>query len=166
MESRSVASALEAFQPTPALQLDSGYVDRTQDTVNMMLYVLGPAYMYRIPEKLLNPESFEWYYESRAKLLGASLYDLAKHPDWSGETAWKKAEAGFEETRKLLSENASGPFIMGDEISYADFVLAAWWMASTKLDEAGDLFDRMMAYDPSFGEHWKACQPYFERDDH
>ena len=54
---------------------------------------------------------------------------------------------------------------MGDEVSFADFVLAGAWSFLHDLDRQGDLFGKIMKLFPEFHEHWKACQPWLERND-
>jgi hypothetical protein len=66
-----------------------------------------------------------------------------------------------------LGENGGdGPFVLGGEASYADFVLAGFWAFLKKLDQGGNLFGRIMGVDEAFGRHWEACQPFLERDDY
>jgi glutathione S-transferase len=58
--------------------------------------------------------------------------------------------------------------VLGDEVSYADFVLAGFWAFLKRLDKDGDLFGRVMGFDEggAFRRHWEACQPWLERDDY
>lgn len=60
---------------------------------------------------------------------------------------------------------SSGPFVLGDEVSFADFVLAGAWSFLKDLDRQGDLFDRVMIQHQEFQDHWRACQPFMEKKD-
>lgn len=61
--------------------------------------------------------------------------------------------------------SSSGPFVMGDEVSFADFVLAGAWSFLKDLDRQNDLFGRIMDLHPEFRAHWEACQPWMEKND-
>lgn len=167
MESRSIADALEKLQPEPSLHLDSGYPERAQGIVDLLLRTVVVPFMYRIPDWLLRPEGAKWYHEERLKLFGGmTLYDFANHEEFSGEKAWEKAEAPISSLKELLSENKDGLYVMGKQVSYADFIIVSYFKLLTKIDKDGDAHGRMMSFDPSFGELEKACAIWYERDDH
>lgn len=167
MESRHIADALEKLQPSPSLGLGTGYAERAQGIVDQLLRTVVLPYIYRIPDWLLRPEGAKWYHEERQKLFGGmTLYDFAKHPEFSGEKAWQKSEPHVKALKDLLAENPSGPFVMGDRVSYADFIIASYFKFLTKIDEDGDVYGRMVGFDPSFVALVKACEKWYERDDH
>jgi glutathione S-transferase len=166
MDSRAIANVLEELQPLPSLRLDSGYIERVQEAVASVQKALTPIAIPRVPEMLLNPESDEYFRRTRKERFGVELVDLAKGEE-AGEKAWEGAEGGLKELGKILGENGGdGPFVLGGEASYADFVLAGFWAFLKKLDQGGDLFGRIMGVDEAFGRHWEACQPFLERDDY
>lgn len=53
--------------------------------------------------------------------------------------------------------------MLGSEPSYADFIVVALFECFARVDVPG--FERMMRFDPSFWELYKACGPWWERDD-
>jgi glutathione S-transferase len=164
VDSRNIADALEQLQPEPSLRLHSSYVERVQDAVLSVGKALAPIAIPRVPEMLLNPESEEYFRRTRrGRFDGIELVDLARS-ERAGEAAWEGAEGGWKDLVAILGEN--GPFVLGEEASYADFVLAGLWAFFKKLDKDGDLFGRVMGVDEAFGKHWEACQPWLERDDH
>ena len=165
MDSRVIADALEELQPVPSLHLDNGYTDRVQAAVQKTLVALAPIGMPRIPEKLLNPASQPYFNETRAKRLGMSLKDLAVS-DRAGESAWTNAQAPLEELKGMLYENGDGPYVMGQQVSYADFILTGFWRFAALLDENGDFMGRGMSFDEAFPKHYDACKKWLERDDH
>jgi glutathione S-transferase len=166
VDSRNIADALEQLQPEPSLRLHSSYVERVQDAVLSVGKALAPIAIPRVPEMLLNPESEEYFRRTRrGRFDGIELVDLARS-ERAGEAAWEGAEGGWKDLVAILGENGGGPFVLGEEASYADFVLAGLWAFFKKLDKDGDLFGRVMGVDEAFGKHWEACQPWLERDDH
>lgn len=165
MESRAIAKALEELQPEPSLHLDNGYVDRAQAVAGKVQNALVPTGLPRIPVKLLNPASEKYFRETREKRFGMTLEELAKS-DKAGENAWKAAEAPLQELVSLLHEHEDGPYIMGKQVSFADFILAGLWRFVQILDENGDLFERGMKTDESLPTHYEACKRWLERDDH
>lgn len=165
MDSRNIADALEALKPEPSLRLDSGYVERTQEAVLATHKALAPNVMPRIPERLLNPRSAEYFAATRAKRFGMPLEQLATSP-LAGKKAWENAKPSIDELVAILHEHEDGPFVLGKTPSYADLILAGFWSFAKKLDKDGDLFERGMGIDGAIREHWEACQCYLERDDH
>jgi glutathione S-transferase len=166
VDSRNIADALEQLQPEPSLRLHSSYVERVQDAVLSVGKALAPIAIPRVPEMLLNPESEEYFRRTRrGRFDGIELVDLARS-ERAGEAAWEGAEGGLKDLVAILGENGGGPFVLGEEASYADFVLAGFWAFMKKLDKEGDLFGRVMGVDGAFGRHWEACQPWLERDDY
>ena len=141
-------------------------MERVQDAVLSVGKALAPIAIPRVPEMLLNPESEEYFRRTRrGRFDGIELVDLARS-ERAGEAAWEGAEGGWKDLVAILGENGGGPFVFGEEASYADFVLAGLWAFFKKLDKDGDLFGRVMGVDEAFGKHWEACQPWLERDDH
>lgn len=164
MDSLLMAQEIEKLQPEPSLGLDTDFPKRTQAIVAAIQKPMGPIMMPRVPELLLNPRSAEYFYETRAKRWGMPLPELAKS-ERAGEVAWRGAEEGMVQLRELLKENSEGPFIMGNEPTFADFILAGFWRFVEKLSVEGDLESRFMGFDERFREHRRACQPWLDRDD-
>lgn len=164
MDSRKIAEKLDKLQPEPSLHTDKGEViDKVQAAVGGTLMNLGPIGMPRVPPRLLNPRSAEYFRETRAKRFGMSLEELAKS-EKAGEQAWKGAQPHLEALANVLKEK-TGPYVLGQDVGFADFVVGGLWVFIGKLDHEGDLFVRAMEFDPIFAEHWKAVQKWFERDD-
>ena len=163
MDSLRIAEALEKLQPEPSLHLDNGYIDRVQPVILDMQKSLGAIAMPRVPVKVLRPASQEYFSTTRAKRFGMPLPDLAKS-DKAGENAWKAAEPHMAKLKAILHEHEDGPYVMGETVSFADFIIAGWWRFAQILDE-NDLFDRGLKYDESFGKHYEACKQWLEKDD-
>ncbi|KAF2482862.1 hypothetical protein BDY17DRAFT_323640 [Neohortaea acidophila] len=153
MESRRITAALEALQPLPSLHLDNGYAERAQSAVDILLYHVSVGVMPFIPD-LLTPRSRAWYHEERKKVTGGiSITEFANKFDW------EKARPGLIQVKELLNEN-DGPYILGKEPSFADFVIVSFWQLFKTLGRH-DVLDQMMAFDKSFRAHAEVCDKWF-----
>jgi glutathione S-transferase len=162
MDSRSIGEALDKLQPEPSLHMDRGdVIDRTAAVVGAVFTPLRAIAMPRVPD-LLNQRSADYFHETRSKRFGMSLEELGKSE--KAKTAWEDAEPHLKELKAVLTENKDGPYVLGKEPSFADFIVGGFFVFVKKVDR-GDLYDRLMSYDSSFSEHMKACQKWFERDD-
>lgn len=164
MDSWAIATEIEKLQPEPSLGLDTDFPKRTAAILGTIQKPLGPIWMPRVPEMLLNPVSAEYFYETRNSRWGMPLQELAKSAR-AGEVAWQGAEEGMVQLKGLLGENPEGPYIMGNEPTFADFILAGFWRFMERLSKGGDLSERFMKFDKSFKEHREACQQWLERED-
>lgn len=165
MDSRKIAEALETLQPMPTLHMDRGdVIDKTQAVVLELFGHLRPEVMPRIPPTLLNARSAEYFEETRAKRFGMSLKDLAKS-DKAGEAAWKGAEPSIKQLAEILKEKP-GVFVLGEEVSFADFVIGGMFHMLRLLDNDGDgdLYGRLVKQDEAFAKHCQAVSAFFERD--
>ena len=65
-----------------------------------------------------------------------------------------------------MYKNRDRPYVIGKQVSYADFILAGFWRFAELLDEEGDFMGRGMKVDEAFSKHYDACKKWLERDDH
>ena len=81
-----------------------------------------------------------------------------------GEKAWKDAEPGFAAINRFLKEHKKddGPFLMGSQVCYGDFVLAA--MAEAVQRVGSDLYDRLISHCADVKELHEGCRQWFEKD--
>ena len=77
-------------------------------------------YIPLVPLRLLNEASHPYWYSTRESRFGMPLDQLAREK--GGQSAWDNAKPHFDEVTKMLKEDGSGPYFMGEEVSYADFV--------------------------------------------
>jgi glutathione S-transferase len=87
--------------------------------------------------------------------------DELEKSEKGGETAWANAREPLQEVARLLKKE-EGPFFLSSGISYADFVIAGFWRFLERADNK--VLDRALSQDEVFGEHYKACSPWLERD--
>ncbi|KAG8679884.1 hypothetical protein FRC08_016674 [Ceratobasidium sp. 394] len=82
----------------------------------------------------LDDRGEEYYRRTRQARFGKSLEQLAE----DGVRAWGNVREKWDEFGKRLDLNKSGPFVMGEQISYADLMLGAafCWI---RVAEGGDM---------------------------
>jgi glutathione S-transferase len=164
MDSLEIARELERLHPEPSIHIDSPYMQRTADLLKDAFGGLRPIVLPRVPVMLLNPRSAEYFERTRAEIFSMPLSELEKS-DQAGENGWKKAEVGFEGIKAMLEENNDGPYVLGKEVTFADFILAGLWTMLERVDRDGDVFGRTIGFDESFRRHYEACKGWLERDD-
>jgi glutathione S-transferase len=87
--------------------------------------LVGPVFPFILPHvpALLNPPSAEYFEKSRAAYFGKPLSELAPKGEEAVEK-WKKVQEAFDTLHGWLSKS-SGPYFMGETVTFADFVVAA-----------------------------------------
>ena len=84
-----------------------------------------------------------------------------------GEKAWTVAQEPLAGVAKLLHADDSGPYLLGAEVSYADFVLVSFLRFCVRLGDGGgkgDVFERFVMYDSAFEKVFEACEKWMESD--
>ncbi|KAL8663141.1 MAG: hypothetical protein Q9168_008142 [Polycauliona sp. 1 TL-2023] len=151
MDSKAIANALEAKYPDRPLHFDASQVAKAEDLWGQMFKglrgILGPKVM----ENILTKAGQE-YISKKSQLEGAPV----------GDEAWEGVRPLLEGMGALLKEK-DGPFIMGDTVSYADFVLVSGLHFAKRADE--DVFQRWVKMEPACGKLYDASKQWFERDD-
>ena len=56
-----------------------------------------------------------------------------------------------------------GPFVLGSQVSYGDFIIASFFESVERVDKA--VYDRLVGYDDSFKRLHEGCRPWLERDE-
>ncbi|QDS72629.1 hypothetical protein FKW77_002275 [Venturia effusa] len=158
MDSRKIATALEAMFPTPALHLDSEYLPEMYNLVAEAQKHTRPFWMPSVPADVLNPVSAEYFYSTRLKIVGKSLREFAEE---ATPEQFEKSIPQFEKIATLLKTNG-GPFVMGDAVSYADFVFVSFLQFLRRSDERA--FTKVLAIDDAFEKVYEACGKWLERD--
>ncbi|KAF1354813.1 hypothetical protein BDV97DRAFT_374790 [Delphinella strobiligena] len=161
-DSAKIAAALESLYPSPSppLHLSHPKTARVAAAVQKLHVALHPLTLPKVPG-LLNPISASYYREARRRGFGKSLEDLER--EWGG-AAWENAQGAIEELRGLL-EDDGGPFFLGREPGYADFVFVAALRFMERV--YGEGFEGVLRGDESggFGRLYEACAGWLERDD-
>lgn len=165
-DSRAIAARLEAAHPTPALHLGSAQLARLEAAMPGLFVALRPVYMPRVPGALLSGPSTAYWHETRPGIVGAPSLEqyAAEHP---AEEAWAAAGPVLRQVTAWLAEDPSGPFFMGREVSYADFVWGAFLLFCRRL--GGDVWESLLREVGDAGVHLRlleGIEPWTKRDDH
>ena len=115
-----------------------------------------------ISTNLLNPPSEEYTAARCRKWFGKSVEDLAKDSD--PEKGWGAVEPHLKELGQLLKEKDGGPFLLGEKVSYADFVIVALLQFLKRIDEA--LYEQTVKIEPALQTLYDASMQWLVRDDH
>nr|POE86504.1 hypothetical protein CFP56_46688 [Quercus suber] len=164
MDSMKIVHAIEKIYPEPSCHLDTGLQDEVEQLSAKVMQPLFPNMVLSITYNVLQEPSRSWCIEDRERRFGMSLKDFAEK--MGGESAWKTAEPGMIEIKKLLTERKQdvGPFILGSKVTYGDLMLGAWFQGMMCMDH--QVYQRFLAFDESFGKFHEACKPWCLRDDH
>lgn len=162
MDSAAIASRLESSYPNPTLRLETGLHDQIGPILGKIGGPLIPVFMPRIGRDVLVESSVPWFQEARKQRFGISLDELEQAK--GGEQAWAAAQLGFEDLKRFLTDHKQdeGPFVLGSEVSYVDFVLVSTMEAFRRI--GNDLFERFVSHDERLRELHRACQQWMEHD--
>lgn len=165
MDSANIARALEAAHPDPPLRLDAALLPEVERLVAAAGAALGPVVYARVPVTILNEASLGYWYETRRRRLGVTVQELEETK--GGEAAYAAAEPHLRGLTALLlrgKEEEGGPFFMGREVSYADFVWVALLAFLERVD--GGVFAEVLRRTGDEGVHralLEACGAWLER---
>lgn len=91
-------------------------------------------------------------------MFGVKVEDLKKEAD---DTTWEEVRPVLEEIGSVLREKG-GPFVLGEEVSYADFILVGGMQFLRRTEER--YYQGFVAADEAFGRLFEACRPWLEKD--
>ncbi|KAL8900045.1 MAG: hypothetical protein Q9207_005883 [Kuettlingeria erythrocarpa] len=150
MGSEAIAAALEKAYPDPPLHLDAPELAKAEEqrgqTMRALVAVLGRIFT----ATLLNERSKEYI---------EATVDLSGLPD--GDEAWDGARPVLEAIGALLREKG-GPFVLGETVSYADFILVSLIHCFRRAGE--DLYEKWVEISPECGTLYDASKQWLDRD--
>ena len=166
MDSIDIAEKLEAIYPEKSLRLDAQLHGQITDTVLACAMFLVPDGMLWCTRNMLTDRSAPWFAEDRKKRLGMSLEEFAAQK--GREAAFQAAEAkggAFGKLKDVLTKHRKddGPFVLGSEVSYGDFVAASLFECFKRGETK--MYERFIGYDESFKKLHEACEPWLRKDD-
>ncbi|KAF2495811.1 hypothetical protein BU16DRAFT_526359 [Lophium mytilinum] len=162
MESKAIAKELEKRYPDPPINPSSPLVAEAQKLVGDAFMPLTPILITAVPRNLLTEKSAGWFEEDRkARMGGVSLAE--KEKEKGGEKAWGKVGEPAAALAGLLKKNG-GPFIGGEKVQYADFVVVGFLHMVKRIDQKA--FERYVALDPAFSAIYDASKEWLARGDH
>ncbi|KAM0525615.1 hypothetical protein ACHAPE_000324 [Trichoderma viride] len=121
MDSYKIAEFIEEKHPLPSLLLNTPIQLRFRDSLINFMGKLHPIYVPRVATQLLGEESLEYFLTTRQEDFGMPLDELEKQ---QGPGAFERCEPFAREITALLNESSSGPYFMGDTVSYTDLMWA------------------------------------------
>ena len=123
--------------------------------------------------KQLNPYSEKYFRRTREALLGGKLEEI-RPAGPKREQGFKKFKAGLDELSAFMDKNGEGKlFVMGDTISFADFLIGSWlfffkvmvpdeeWkeLASWNSGRWGKHFEALQTYEAGVGDETEVWKP-------
>ena len=165
MNSANIAPVLERLYPERSLHLDAELHAPMTESVESLAGIIWWDTLALIPS-LLPERSGVYFDETRKAAFGVSLKEMAAAK--GGDQAWKTAaEPGgaAEKLAEMLTKykKDEGPFVLGSEPSYADFVAASLFECVERC--CVEDYRKLMALDARFGALHEACRPWLLRDD-
>ena len=170
IDSLAIAAKLEELRPEPSVHLDLGLHTEAKAIMMNVSLPLFPVLMPFIRDRLVTKHALPYWIRTREALFGTSVDVLAREK--GGEKAWATVErsgtsedAGPLEALKVFltkHQRDEGPFVLGSEISYADFVIIADLECIRRTDQ--ESFERIARYDGKIRQLWEACGKWLERD--
>ncbi|KAI4101079.1 MAG: hypothetical protein LQ339_005202 [Xanthoria mediterranea] len=152
VDSKAIAIALEAKYPDPPLHLDAPQLARVEELWGQAVKALIGVFVPDLVRTLLTDRNKE-YMKDKIDLKTVV----------GGDEAWEGAKPVMEAIGLLLKEKG-GPFVLGETVSYADFVLVSGmhWLKRS----GGGTFERFVQIEPACGRLYDASKQWLERDDH
>ncbi|KAK5174519.1 uncharacterized protein LTR77_001599 [Saxophila tyrrhenica] len=165
MNSANIAPVLEELHPSPPLHLDADLHGPITEAVENLAGVVWWDTLADVPS-MLPPRSAKYFEDTRKETFGMTLKEFAAVK--GGEQAWKTAaEPGgaAEKLGDLLTKHRKdeGPFVLGSQPSYGDFVAASFFDCFERCCKED--YEKMMALDARFKPLHAACRPWLKRDD-
>ena len=102
--------------------------------MRQIMPTFAPIYLPRIPRNVLNEASIPYWRRTREGWINTTLeeYEATK----GGAVCFDKMEPLLREVTALLEETkAEGPFFLGGEVSYADFVWGGYLIFCQRMGE-------------------------------
>ncbi|KAG6826210.1 hypothetical protein H0H92_000705 [Tricholoma furcatifolium] len=134
-ESAAIAEYLDkAYPNTPKLfpsgshALQYAFIEALSDKLKSLWAFSLPA-----SHAILNPISQEYFRTTREKSFGKTLEDVIPKGD-EAKVEWAKVKAAFDAVNDWLEKGKSnGPYFLGKEPAFVDFVLAAYLLYLKKI---------------------------------
>lgn len=162
-DSAVIAKLLEGQHPQKPLHFDDQLEAEANKVAFMAASPLFPMHMPYLAREVVLEPSVRMFVAAREKRFGMNFAEWEKMK--GGETAWNTAAPGFDALRHLLIDNKidDGPFILGSQVSYADFIITAVLEAYNQTHTG--MFQRILNMDERFERHYQASKQWVRKDD-
>ncbi|KFH42479.1 hypothetical protein ACRE_068140 [Hapsidospora chrysogenum ATCC 11550] len=163
MDSYKIADILEEKHPEPSIPLNTPVQLKFRELLIPFMGALTPIYVPGVAQRLLGDESVDYFRTTRHKDLGMPLDDYGKQ---KAPGAFERAEPFALAITALLNETPSGPFFLGDSVSYTDIIWAAILLFFKRL--GNDHYEEVLRRTGDAEAHVRlldALSPWTGRDD-
>ncbi|RMD40240.1 hypothetical protein DV735_g4892, partial [Chaetothyriales sp. CBS 134920] len=140
MDSSAIATEIEKRYPSPSVHLDSPLLPKVEQLRDAVGQAFAGIFMPLTPERLLSEPAKAYWHKTREEWVGMPLSQFAA--ERGGQRAWDALQPHLQEATALLKADQSGPFFLGTEVSYADFVWAAFLIWLQRLGQ--DVWDKAL----------------------
>ncbi|KAK4093045.1 hypothetical protein ACCO45_012045 [Purpureocillium lilacinum] len=121
MDSYKIAEIIEEKHPEPSLPLDQPLLLKFRKILIEFMGALTPIYVPGVAQRILGDESIDYFLKTRQEDVGMPLYEYGK---LRGPGSFDRAEPFARQMTELLKETRSGPYFLGDRLTYVDFIWA------------------------------------------
>ncbi|KAJ5710913.1 hypothetical protein N7488_005069 [Penicillium malachiteum] len=161
MGSDPIAEFLESSYPEPLLTILSELGTKIQTQARNVAWSTFRNSVVPREYHLFSPQSQEFFRRTREATIGQPLEDLLDSN--KEDENWEAIDPKMQKVNTLLLTNsAQGPFILGEQPSYADFFIAGLLQCARTVEES--VFQRLVRY-PGFEQVYNACLPFMEKRD-
>lgn len=159
-DSQKIAAALEEKYPSPPLYLDAPQLAEIEELFSALLIPTRGITLPKTPRAILNKESLQYYHETRSKRFGMPMDQFEREK--GGDAAWEEARPIVAQLGEILKERG-GPFVLGETVSYADFILVGALHFFKRLGER--VYERFVEMEPALRRLYEASGQWLYRDD-
>jgi hypothetical protein len=111
MDSKAIALRLEKDYPSPSMHMDSSILPEVERIIPGINAALRGVWCPKVPPKLLNEPSREYFVRTREERFGIKFANMAETT--GGEEAWMEALPAIKALGEILKKNG-GPFVDGE----------------------------------------------------
>ncbi|KAL8803968.1 MAG: hypothetical protein Q9182_002840 [Xanthomendoza sp. 2 TL-2023] len=159
MDSKLIATELEKLYPEPPLILNLPEEQEIEALGPKFLKSMAPAIAPKVAQNVLGEGSRAYFVEKREAQFGMKLEELDKAE--VVEKAWADVVPVVRELAEVLKKR-EGPFVLGERVSFADFMLVGWMVFLKRCEEG--FLKRFVEMEPVFGRLWEASLKWADRD--
>lgn len=122
--SYKIADIIEEKHPELSVHLITPVQLIFRNILMKLMQQLTPIYVPGRAQRILSNESLDFFIIARQKDIGMPLDNFGEQ---QGPGAFHRAEPFILEMTALLNKTSSGPYFLGDIVSYTDFIWAVFF---------------------------------------
>ncbi|KAI4290365.1 MAG: hypothetical protein L6R35_000354 [Caloplaca aegaea] len=157
-DSLAIARELEKRYPSPSLHLDTPQQAAMEALWSKMITSILPALTPNVVANVMTERSVPYFVETREKAFNIKISDWEKI---DADTAWAEVAPVLTGFGDVLREKG-GPFALGAEPSFADFIVVAVMQFLKAIGNG--TFDRFVGADEALGRLYEASKQWADKD--